>query len=57
MRRSPFKRKDFMPPPPTKEELEAKAKYEEFWSDPCWTEPIHDERWTQSEIAAHMSKL
>lgn len=51
------KRKDFKPAPPTKEEMAAKAKYDEFWSDLCWTEPIHNESWSQSEIAAHMSKL
>lgn len=24
----------------TEKELEEKAKYEEFWSDPCWTQPL-----------------
>jgi hypothetical protein len=31
------------PPPPSKKELEDKAKTEEFWSDPCWTEPLDKE--------------
>lgn len=25
---------------PPQEELDEKAKAEEFWSDPCWTEPL-----------------
>ncbi len=36
-------RSKYFPPPPTKEELEQRAKAEEFWSDPCWTEPLNQE--------------
>lgn len=25
---------------PSEQEQEAKEKAEEFWSDPCWTEPL-----------------
>ena len=32
-------RKKVTLPKPTQKELEEKAKAEEFWSDPCWTEP------------------
>lgn len=29
----------------TPQELEEeKKKYEEFWSDPCWTEPLDEKR-------------
>lgn len=27
-------------PKPSQEEEEEKKRYEEFWSDPCWTEPL-----------------
>lgn len=30
----------------TKKELEEKARYEEFWSDPCWTEPLETQQVT-----------
>jgi hypothetical protein len=23
---------------------EQKKKYEEFWSDPCWTEPLEEDK-------------
>jgi hypothetical protein len=26
------------------QEEEKKKKYEEFWSDPCWTEPLEDDK-------------
>lgn len=41
-------KKDYCPLPPSKEEAEQKAKYDEFWSDPCWTEPLEKEA-TQSK--------
>lgn len=30
-------------PKSSHEEEEAKKQYEEFWSDPCWTEPLDPE--------------
>lgn len=30
-------REDFAP---SKKEVEARQKAEEFWSDPCWQEPL-----------------
>lgn len=41
---------------PTAKELKAKAKAEEFWSDPCWAEPLAPVM-DRMQIAAHMSKL
>jgi hypothetical protein len=41
---------------PSDEEQDAKERYEEFWSDTCWTEPLEPEM-DRSQIAAQMSKL
>lgn len=41
------KRKDFLPPPRTQVEIAKQAMYEEFWSDPCWTEPLKEETTTE----------
>lgn len=31
-------------PQPSPEETEAKKRAEEFWADPCWTEPLEEKQ-------------
>lgn len=35
------KRREQYISPITQAQLEEQKKYEEFWSDPCWQEPLH----------------
>jgi len=44
-------------PPRTQVEIAKQAAYEEFWSDPCWSEPLEEETKIRMEIAAQQSKL
>lgn len=42
-------------PPRTQVEIAKQAMYDEFWSDPCWTEPLENVD-DMDQIAARKSK-